>query len=307
LVETSWKKYITAVSLAIFYNEVLWNDPHGDKRDADLEAEARARFNAGMDAFDRGQREEILRQNAADFARYSATCSIYGWGGGSNGGSADLLGLLWNMTADGADVQYTASAIQFANSLVYPGGYWAHDAYQTTYVENGVLTVEAGVMSYVVQQDVSPVQFLEFIKLYFRKEIGGIKRETALNWEIGGNLGDGISGRTIPQEDGSILIQISGHAFLNVKDLYLTVQHELVHASDLTNGNYQKWINEVEQDGWTKEYVKTLMHAIMEYHAYSIEVKNSINFGVDPTAAVSRMESAQRQIEDWGYLSFFDK
>ncbi len=88
---------------------------------------------------------------------------------------------------------------------------------------------------------------MEFTNFYFREEFKGLKQRATIIWKLGGVLSDGAAGRTHELEHGRILIEIATKTFGDAKLLYLTVGHELIHADDLTNGNYDKWFKSCEQ------------------------------------------------------------
>lgn len=132
-----------------------------------------------------------------------------------------------------------------------------------------------------------------------------IKQRAPLNWLIGGEVG-GKAGRTSKQKDGSVLIEISRRALLDPKLLYHTIGHELIHAADLTNGNYEKWVKAVSGDGWTGADLNHLVHTMMEHHAYMWDAATEIKFGTD-YGAQTMLGLTTSTLEPWGYLSLFNK
>jgi RHS repeat-associated protein len=289
-------------------NPGLFNDPTGLLSDGEFAGIVQDLLNSehGGTWTEAGGTHEFADESEASMWLAANEKKLREGGGGAyNGGvSLDLTGVepgQYKSTIEGKDGRnYNVDLIVHSNGSVTilsiglagsPG------------IRFGVTLLSEAVVNGA--RDVSPEQFLEFITFYFRKEIGAVKRVTSLTWRIGGKLKDGAFGETTRLKDGSVHIKISQKALDNSKQLYLTIMHELVHAADLTNGNYDRWRKMVAMDNWTEDYVNHLMDNIMEYHAYSLDVQTAIDFGVDPSVAQSRLESAKIQIQDWGYLELF--
>ena len=82
-------------------------------------------------------------------------------------------------------------------------------------------------------------------------------------------------GDTKPLKGGTrAAISLNPIAFTDGRLLYVTVAHELVHARDILNGNWQTWLD------W---YSEDQVQRIMEHHAYlrsaEIEEGFGVNFG----------------------------
>jgi hypothetical protein len=152
-----------------------------------------------------------------------------------------------------------------------------------------------------VGQIPTPEQFNEFYKFYFWKERAAVKTRS-IDWKINQFLA-GDAGRKNRSDDGVIHIKISIWAMLDVKLLYHTVGHELIHAADYANGNYDRWKAFVSNGNYLDK--ETVLKALMEYHAYKWDAATEVKFGTDFGAA-KELEYYRKELLDMNLLHLVD-
>ncbi len=141
-------------------------------------------------------------------------------------------------------------------------------------------------------------EFTEFVKFFYGDELKRLDATDKIKWRIFDAEIDlaGEVGRTKREDDGTILIRIGVKAMLDPKLLYHTVGHELIHASDYLNGNFDKW-NTAIGDDYQWYGTKRVMNLIMEYHAYTWDAATEVKFGTD-YGAKSELEYVTSELND---------
>lgn len=128
-------------------------------------------------------------------------------------------------------------------------------------------------------------QFAEFVQFFFQDQLVQLNATNNIKWKIFDAELDNaeIYGATERLSNGLVLIRISAKAIFDPKLLYHTVGHELIHAADFINGNYDRWLKEVNAK-WS-DSVDGIMKIISEYHAYLWDAATEKAFGTDYGAA----------------------
>ncbi|MBS1680388.1 MAG: RHS repeat-associated core domain-containing protein, partial [Bacteroidetes bacterium] len=125
-------------------------------------------------------------------------------------------------------------------------------------------------------------QFAEFVKFFFGKQLSQINATKNVTWSIYDPNVDlrGDYGLTGRRRDGSVHIGIGIKAMQDHKLLYITVEHELIHATDYILGVYDYFEQMVQHDlDWLGR--DDLMGLLKEGNAYPTTVQTEIGFGTN--------------------------
>jgi len=141
-------------------------------------------------------------------------------------------------------------------------------------------------------------QFAEFLHFFFQKELTQLCATDNIKWRIYDAQLDraGAWGGTERRNDGVVVIHISVAAMKDVKLLYHTIGHELVHAADYINGYYDHWSNIINNSQW-KDSAEGVMRVIYEYHGYRWDAATEKAFGTNYGAA-NELEYYTEQMRD---------
>jgi hypothetical protein len=138
-------------------------------------------------------------------------------------------------------------------------------------------------------------------KAFFGLQMG--KYGDKIDWKVDLMMASGTTGR-LP--NGSIQITIGVGALLDPTLAYLTIGHELIHAEDYLNGNYDAWRSDLDKAGYTGDLLNYSMQTVMEYHAYqwdaNLESQFRVNYG-----AQSEFNTLTNTMNDYGLMYLFNK
>jgi len=141
-------------------------------------------------------------------------------------------------------------------------------------------------------------QFAQFLQFFYQKQLNQLNATKNIRWQIYDARLDrgGAWGGTERKPDGVVLIHISVAAMKDIKLLYHTIGHELIHAADYINGNYDRW-QKILNNRW-KDSVEGLLRVVYEYHAYAWDAATEKAFGTN-YGAQEEFEFYKGQMEDF--------
>jgi len=124
-----------------------------------------------------------------------------------------------------------------------------------------------------------------------------------IDWKVDLMIADGATRRL---DNGRIEITIAVKALLDPTLAYLTVGHELIHAEDYLNGNYDSWYTSISAKGFEGDLLGYMTQMVAEYHAYSwdanLESQFRVNYG-----AQDEFKSLTANLNDYGLMYLFNK